>query len=98
MNNFKEVIEIIKDCICVEMKNKGTCKGPVLDQTVAKQIQLSSSAMATAKSRNVIPFEAISVWCAKNKIAINSILFSQSVESLIDNTNEMVLNRYQIIH
>jgi len=90
MNDFKEIIEVIKDCISSEVK------GIVLDRDVAKHLGLSASAMATAKSRNIIPFESVANWCAKKKIAINSVLFSQSVESLIIPTNDMILNRYQI--
>jgi phage repressor protein C with HTH and peptisase S24 domain len=49
---------------------------------------------ATMKKRDKIPFEELLDFCAKKSIAINWILYGQSPESLVENTNRFYMVRY----
>lgn len=90
MKQFSEIVEVIKDIISEEINGK------VLDKHVAKILSVSPGMLATNKSRNIILFEQLAQFCALKRIALNSILFDQAVESLIDNTNRLYANRYSI--
>ena len=91
MNSFKDIIEVLKDILSSEIGEKA-----VLDKHVAMAMFLTPSALACAKHRDIIPFESLAIFCCKKRLALNTLLFSQSVESLIEPTNEMVLNRYHL--
>jgi len=90
MKKFKEIVEVIKDILSNDID------GIVLDKHVAKELNISSTMLATNKSRNTIMYEPILLFCARKRIAINALLFNQSAESLVDHTNELYTNRYRI--
>jgi len=90
MQTFKEIVEIIKDYISKDVK------GIVIDRHVAEVLGVSPSVLATNKNRNVIMWESLMVWCSKNKLAMNTIVFNQDPESLIESTNQIYINRYKL--
>lgn len=88
MNSFDEVMERIRDVI------SGEKDGKVMDRDVAKALSLTSGNLATLKSRNRLPFEAIADFCAIRSISINWILFDQSAKSVVKNTEQFAYVRY----
>lgn len=88
MNSFDEVMERIRDVI------SGEKDGRVMDRDVAKALDLTSGNLATLKSRDRLPIEAIAAFCAKRSISINWILFNQSAESVVKNTERFAYVRY----
>lgn len=87
-NSMKEIVENIKDIISTETQ------GRVNDGSVAESLGCSRGALATAKSRNVIMYQQISEFCAKRRIAINAILFSQLVDSLVEPTSAYEIGHF----
>ena len=90
MKEFKEIVEVMKDIISRDVKGK------VLDAHIAKELRVSSTQLATNKNRGVIMYAQIAEFCARKRIAINALLFDQSAESLVDPTNALYANRYNI--
>lgn len=56
----------------------------MLDIDVANALDISKSYYSLAKKGERLPLEQILIYCAKNNININYLLFSQSNESLCD--------------
>lgn len=90
MMQLEEIINRIKDIISVEKKDK-----KVFDKDVANVLGIKGMALATMKQRNKIPYAEIVAFCAKRRICINGILFSQSVDSLYDSFVVCNLNSHQ---
>ena len=88
MQTFKEIVEKVKDVISKDIN------GIVLDRHVAEVLGVSPSVLATNKSRDVIMWESLMIWCSKNKIVMNTLIFDQTPESLIEATNQLYMNRY----
>lgn len=88
MNGFDEVIDRLRDVI------SGEAGGKVADREVAEALGITSGNLATLKSRARLPFEAIANFCAKRAISINWVLFDQSAESLVTNTDKYTYVRY----
>lgn len=91
MQTFKEIVEKIKDVISQDIN------GIVLDKHVAEALGISPSVLATNKNRNVIMWERLMIWCSKNQIAVNSLIFDQSPESLVESTNKLYMSRYNLL-
>lgn len=89
MNGFDEVIERIRDVISQEIG-----RGRVMDRDVARALDLTPGNLATLKSRDRLPMESIAAFCAKRRISINWLLFDQSAESLVANTEKYAYVRY----
>jgi DNA-binding Xre family transcriptional regulator len=89
MKSFVEVVETIKDIISEDIPGKR-----VFDKDVAALLGISQMNFATMKKRDKIPFEELLDFCAKKSIAINWILYGQSPESLVENTNRFYMVRY----
>lgn len=84
---IEEIINRIKDIISVEKPDK-----KVFDKDVANVLGIKGLALATMKQRNKIPYAEIIAFCAKRRICINGVLFSQSVDSLHDSFSICQLN------
>lgn len=82
MKNMDEIIENIKDIISKEVDGK------VLDRHVAEALGMHYTNLMTHKHRNRIPYESLAIFCAKRCLCINTMLFCQSPESLVKNTND----------
>jgi len=95
MNTMKEITEEIKNIISIEMKERGKI---VKDADVAEQLGVSPQLLATAKNRGKVLFKEVSAFCAKKKIAINTLLFGQDPKSLEDNTNKYLMYKYCLFH
>lgn len=77
--SLEEIINRIKDIISIE---KGEKK--VFDKDIANVLEINQFTLATMKQRNKIPYAEIIAFCAKRRICINWIFFSQSLDSLFD--------------
>jgi len=84
-----EIIEKIKDILSCELGGK-----KVYDKDVAEALGISKESLSHFKKRNRVPLEQIVYFCAKRKISINWILFSQLPKSLEEDTNRYVRVRY----
>ncbi|HGZ70044.1 MAG TPA: LexA family transcriptional regulator, partial [Nitratifractor sp.] len=87
--NSQEIIEKIKDILSNELEGK-----KVYDKDVAEALGISKESLSHFKKRNSVPLEQIVYFCAKRKISINWILFSQEPKSLEEDTNRYVRVRY----
>lgn len=88
MQNFKEIIEKLKDILSTDGAIKLT------DKQLAKELNISYDAYRKQKQRNNIPHWEIMQFLAKRNISINYFFFNQSPESLIESTNRYVLLKY----
>lgn len=84
---IEEIIGRIKDIISTEKPNK-----KVFDKDVANALGIKGLTLATMKQRNKIPYAEIVAFCAKRRICINGILFSQTIDSLYDSFSICNLN------
>ncbi len=89
MKSFVEIIEDIKDIICVEVD-----KERVFDTDVAKALGIKGVSFASLKKRNSTPYPQILDFCAARSISINKMFYNQSPESLIKQTNSVYAVRY----
>jgi len=81
--NFQDIIDRIEDIL----QSKSDIK--IYDKDIAKALGMSSPQFSNFKSRNSIPYEKISEYCAKNRISINWILYGQSIDMLREETENM---------
>ena len=88
--DFKKVIELLKDILSKEIGNK-----KIFDQDVALSLRLDPSNFRKQKSRNVIPYPEIMSFLAKRNISINWFFFNQLPESLIEETSNYIILKYQ---
>jgi len=95
MNTMKEIVEEIKNIISIEVQNEGK---RVKDADVARALDVSPQLLATAKNRGKVLFKEVSAFCAKKKIAINTLLFSQDPKSLESNTEKYLMYKYCLFH
>ena len=94
MNSMTEIVEELKNIISTEIRNNEGRERKIKDADVAKALGVNSQLLATAKNRGKILFEQISEFCAGKGICINTLLFGQSTESLVDRTNKYLLYKY----
>jgi len=92
MNTFREVVESIKDIISEEQGNQR-----VFDKDVASVLNISQGHLATNLNRNKVPLEVVLDFCARKAIVVNSLLYDQLPESLLNNTNKYFNHRYHLI-
>ncbi len=78
-SQVRELSEKLKDILSLEIPNR-----KVLDKDVARALGINDTTFATIKHRNSIPYSKVVAFCAKRRININWLLFSQAVESLRD--------------
>ena len=95
-NSMTEIIELIKDYL-----SSTGFKGRVKDSDVAAALTsidapVTSGSLATCKARNVIPYQAVSYWCLINFVNINYILYSQDVNSLLKNSDRLMIHHYRL--
>jgi len=90
MKDMKEILETLKDVMSLENEGK------IFDKDLADALGMTSVNLATKKKRNQIPYAEISSFCAKRRIAINFILFSQSAESLVEKTDIYEMHHFGI--
>lgn len=90
MNKFIEIIEKLKDISSKEYGNK-----KVFDKNIAEVLGINYDAFRKQKSRNIIPYFEIMQFLAKRNISINWFFFNQLPESLIEETSNYIILKYQ---
>ena len=90
MQNYNEILEKIKDIISKELGNK-----KVLDKDIAAALEINYQNFRKQKARNSIPYYEIMSFLAKRNISINWFFFNQLPESLIENTSNYIILKYQ---
>ena len=98
MKNFKEIIEEVKNIISSEIMKKEGKGRKIKDSDVATALQVSPQLLATHKHRGQIMYEQIADFCARKSISINTLLYGQSAESLVSNTDKYLLFKYCLTH
>ena len=84
------IINKIKDYLQTEKDSKM----PVFDKDVAKELGMSAQNFAMRKNRDELPYEEIGIFCAKNKISFNWIVYGQIPDSLNEQTDKLINIRY----
>jgi phage repressor protein C with HTH and peptisase S24 domain len=87
--DINEIIDKLKDILSCEIPNR-----KVFDKDVAAALGLSKESLSHLKRRGAVPYEQISLFCAKRKISINWILFNQLPKSLEEETEKYTRIRY----
>jgi len=55
--------------------------GTIFDKDVADMIKIGQHSLRTHINRKSIPYKHICLWCFKNNVSINSILYGQDLEN-----------------
>lgn len=90
MQNYNEIIEKIKDILSSELGNK-----KIFDKDIAQALNINYDNFRKQKARNSIPYYEIMSFLAKRNISINWFFFNQLPESLIENTSNYIILKYQ---
>ena len=67
---------------------------PIYDKDIASSLKISKEHYSRLKKANKVPLEAIIMFCAKENIVINYILFNQITESLSLATDNIITVKY----
>ncbi|EFU69110.1 conserved hypothetical protein [Aliarcobacter butzleri JV22] len=90
MQNYNEILEKFKDILSKELDNK-----KVFDKDIAQALNISYDVFRKAKQYNRVPYWEIMQFLAKRNISINWFFFNQLPESLIENTSNYIILKYQ---
>lgn len=90
MQNYNEIIEKIKDILSRELGNK-----KIFDKDIATALDINYDNFRKQKARNSIPYYEIMSFLAIRNISINWFFFNQLPESLIENTSNYIILKYQ---
>ena len=90
MQNYNEILEKLKDILSKELDNK-----KVFDKDIAKALNINYDVFRKAKQYNRVPYWEIMQFLAKRNISINWFFFNQLPESLIENTSNYIILKYQ---
>jgi len=90
MENYNEILEKIKDILSQELGNK-----KIFDKDISQALNINYDSFRKQKTRNSIPYYEIMSFLAKRNISINWFFFNQLPESLIENTSNYIILKYQ---
>ncbi|MFW3412008.1 S24 family peptidase [Aliarcobacter butzleri] len=90
MNIYNEILEKLKDILSKELNNK-----KVFDKDIAQALNINYDVFRKAKQYNRVPYLEIMQFLAKRNISINWFFFNQLPESLIENTSNYIILKYQ---
>lgn len=90
MQNYNEIIEKIKDILSQELGNK-----KIFDKDISIALNINYDSFRKQKARSSIPYYEIMCFLAKRNISINWFFFNQLPESLIENTSNYIILKYQ---
>ena len=90
MQNYNEILEKIKDILSQELGNK-----KIFDKDIAQALTINYDNFRKQKARNTIPYYEIMSFLAIRNISINWFFFNQLPESLIENTSNYIILKYQ---
>ncbi len=74
---FDEIMQRIKEVITTH-----TDKRRIYNKEVAQALELTPEYFAVIKKREKIPYKAIALFCKKQNISINWVLFGQEPQKL----------------
>ncbi|RRS32214.1 MAG: hypothetical protein P794_02270 [Epsilonproteobacteria bacterium (ex Lamellibrachia satsuma)] len=77
MIDFYQVMQRVKQILVIQSE-----KEKILDRDIANALKLNPQYFAVIKRRKKIPYEAIALFCKKNKLSINWILLEQKPQYL----------------
>ena len=69
MVSMVEIVERVKEVLFDEYKGK------VLDKNVAYELGVTPSTLASQKSRELLPYDELTLFCLKRKISVHWLLF-----------------------
>ncbi|ABV67894.1 conserved hypothetical protein [Aliarcobacter butzleri RM4018] len=90
MQNYNEILEKLKDILSKELDNK-----KVFDKDIAQSLNINYDVFRKNKQYNRVPYLEIMQFLAKRNISINWFFFNQLPESLIENTSNYIILKYQ---
>ena len=90
MQNYNEILEKIKDILSQELGNK-----KIFDKDIAQALDINYDNFRKQKTRNSILYFEIMSFLAIRNISINWFFFNQLPESLIENTSNYIILKYQ---
>ena len=90
MQNYNEILEKLKDILSKELDNK-----KVFDKDIAQVLNINYDVFRKAKQYNRVLYWEIMQFLAKRNISINWFFFNQLPESLIENTSNYIILKYQ---
>lgn len=90
MQNYNEILEKIKDILSQELGNK-----KIFDKDIAQALNINYDNFRKQKARNTIPYYEIMSFLAIRNISINWFFFNQLPESLVENTSNYIILKYQ---
>ncbi|MDN5049822.1 S24 family peptidase [Aliarcobacter butzleri] len=90
MQNYNEILEKLKDILSKELDNK-----KIFDKDIAQALNINYDVLRKAKQYNRVPYLEIMQFLAKRNISINWFFFNQLPESLIENTSNYIILKYQ---
>lgn len=90
MQNYNEILEKIKDILSQELGNK-----KIFDKDIAQALEINYDNFRKQKARNSIAYFEIMSLLAIRNISINWFFFNQLPESLIENTSNYIILKYQ---
>lgn len=90
MQNYTEILEKIKDILSQELGNK-----KIFDKDIATALDINYDNFRKQKARSSIPYYEIMSFLAIRNISINWFFFNQLPESLIENTSNYIILKYQ---
>ena len=90
MQNYNEILEKIKDILSQELGNK-----KIFYKDIATALDINYDNFRKQKARNSIPYYEIMSFLAIRNISINWFFFNQLPESLIENTSNYIILKYQ---
>lgn len=70
MVKMQDIVERIKDVI-----SKDFPKDKVLDKNVAHELGISPGALAVQKTRDLVPYDELTMFCIKRKVNLNWLFF-----------------------
>lgn len=95
-NSMTEITELIKDYL-----SSTGFKGKVKDSDVAEALTteeapVTPGSLGTCKSRDVVPYQAISLFCARHLLSINYLLYMQDPHSILKNSDSLMIHHYHL--
>jgi repressor LexA len=90
MQNYNEILEKIKDILSQELGDK-----KIFDKDIAQALNINYDSFRKQKARGTIPYYEIMSFLAIRNISINWFFFNQLPESLIENTSNYIILKYQ---
>ena len=73
MNEFKTILTRLKEILT----NKDRPDTKIRDKDIAAALKIKSSALASYKRRDKVPYQAILTYCHNNRLDVRKVLFDE---------------------